>query len=374
MLLWLYGLGFSYYYYALAARMELPHEPLLSIIVFSIQSLVWLKLFQNRSLLSPMHIFFSLVLGLLFTMDTLIIYEAAYSGFFKDYLFYPAYTESVFYQTQWKSIIEPLQRLDSVSFYSFAFPLLFLSSILLGDLYRFRREKDPNKSIGMCFFNPFFLLFVWNAQSPVLVLLPLFCLYFSSTHYLWKALFSGLILCLHPVGLFLNTAMLLEKGASKNTLGFLISFLPIIILFLSIKSGLQINGLDNELLHFSAAALFGLILGLVSIRNTKLNEGMASSIGVGFMCLALLAFDYSVYQNWSFLLLSLLIPIFALTGQWILVMGLVTANVLQSFIGKVPNPDYAFYLLFFVILILQAFKFQKEFRLNISIRQRSNIS
>jgi hypothetical protein len=307
-------------------------------------------------------------------MDTLVSYESPYSGFFKDYLMYPGYFEVAYYQEQWKTILNFLKRMDEVSYYSIGFPALFLSSILLGDLYRFRREKDPNKSIGMCFFNPFFLLFIWNTQSPVLFLLPLFCFYFSSTHYLWKALFSGIILCFHPIGLFLNTAILLEKDKSRSLLGFIISFLPLGILFLMTKEGLLLQSISNETLHFLIAALFGLFMGFVSQRNTKTNEGINSSIGVGFMCLALLAFDFEVYQNWGLLLISLLFPIFALNGQWYLVLGLLIANIMQSFIEKIVYPEYAFYIVFFLILIIEAFKFHKEYLQEISIRQRSNIS
>lgn len=231
-----YLLGFSFYYFQVADRFAGAIFPYADLVLFAVQGFIWAYLFLNRNIMSPYHLFFGSLLGLIFSMQSLIHSEGVFSFFVQNWLFYPElFSESRFELSGiYRNILYFADILDQKNYYVVASVSILISFFFITDLYRDCKDRYPNKASTLALMSMPMIYLVWRPQSGVIILLPFLSLSLGIGHYLYRSIFAGLLSVLHPVGWIFLPQGLLKANLSQIGLS-LFSFLllPAIAFFLT---------------------------------------------------------------------------------------------------------------------------------------------
>ncbi|MEC9283421.1 MAG: hypothetical protein VX642_11955 [Bdellovibrionota bacterium] len=185
-------------------------------------------MFLNRNILSPYHLFFGSLLGLVFSMQSLVHSEGVFSFFVQNWLFYPELFSESRYELSplYRNTLYFVDFLDKQNYYVVATILILLSFFFITDLYRDCKDRYPNKASTLVLMSMPFIYLLWRPQSGVILLLPVISLSLGLGHYLYRSLFAGCLSVLHPLGWIFLPQGLLKANFSQIGLS-LFSFLLI---------------------------------------------------------------------------------------------------------------------------------------------------
>ena len=177
-----YLLGFSYYFLQIEDRIAGGLFPHSALIVMSLQFLLWIHIYHNRNEHSPYHLFFGSFLGMIFSMQSIIKSEEAFSHFIQKSLFYADFLDPNRFETSklFQSSLYFADILDKFPFYAVAGIIIILSFFFITDLYRDCKERSPNKVSTLVLMGPPMIYSFWYPQNGGILLLPFFSLALAS--------------------------------------------------------------------------------------------------------------------------------------------------------------------------------------------------
>lgn len=363
MSLMIYVLGFSYYYLAILQRFEIPYSDYVNIGFLILQAIIWYRIFYNRSLASPYHLFFGGFLGLLFSMDTISDKTEIFSGAIENNLFHG----KLFFEAARESKLEPilsfLTDLNDFSYYGIAALILFISYIFIGDMTRNTNQQDPNNGALCVCLSPFIMHGIWNQQSPMIILLFFIAIHLGLKHYLWKALVSGIITILHPMGLFFIVAGLWEKDKIKAGFSFLSSIILPAIYFVYLKDFIIIADIWPHFQSYVFAAAIGFFALFFFPINREFTNTRILPTSIFLMCLGSLGMG-NIYDTPSLLLIATMAFCLSALSMEIWLLGLFSLLTSMFLFGTnlelIPHKKLTLSILFFSFLALICLRMLKE--------------
>lgn len=368
-----YFLGFSYYYIALSQRMHIPYKEYVDLAVIFIQSMIWFRLFNHRSLCSPYHLFFSGVLAFAFSMDTLNAPSSDFIDFLDTGFLYGNFLSPQVFETKLSSIYNLLIDLNGFRYYLVAGICLFLSYIFVTDMSRFTNQMEPTKAGTLVIVSPFTIYLIWHTQEPMVLLLPFLSIFFATNNPLWKSLWVGVLAILHPIGIAFALLNIWKKDLQTAALALAISLLLPAIFFVLLKDQFSPLFLFKTKMIYLAAVVtlvLGFILPLeMCIKNNRLTPSLVSIFAIGLLALYPTGPDIRLY---TIILLFIFSALSFQVHTWVFLSLLVSIYIqLSRIYFEIPTSVYS--TIFGFLLCLVLFSYFREKGTEKSYRPRPNL-